>query len=73
MASLPAVVNSVCLRRAPCPFLGSPTHYHRISRTWEIAHEIDQPTAFADEKIAALSCGGWAHGDLRRQHADPKQ
>src|SRR5215471_16811203 len=29
MASLPSVVNSVCLRRAPCPFLGSPTHYHR--------------------------------------------
>src|SRR5262249_62371010 len=24
-----SVVNSVCLRRAPCPFLGSPTHYHR--------------------------------------------
>src|SRR5215467_14229687 len=42
------------------------------SRTWEIAHEIDQPTAFADEKIAVLSCGGRAHGDLRRQHADPK-
>src|SRR5262249_32211895 len=37
------------------------------------SHEIDQPTAFPDEEIAVLSCGGRAHGDLPRQPADPKQ
>jgi hypothetical protein len=43
-----------------------------ISQICETAHEIDQPVAFADAKVAALNCGGRAHGDLRRQHANAK-
>jgi len=61
MTSLPSAVNQFACGELFVRFSAPPHNIIIISRIWEIAHEIDQPGAFADEKVAALSCGGWAH------------
>src|SRR5262249_48817654 len=73
MTSLPSAVNQFACGELFVRFLAPPHNIIIISRIWEIAHEIDQPGAFADEKSRGIELrriGSWRSAlPVRRSEA----